>query len=96
VLGWLCAIFAVALAAMVVIFVLDFFQARAQVRPQFKQAMDVATETSLVKQTLTILTLVLLARLGLTGRKAVVRKEAVVAEPAPTPLIPLTGSGRAE
>ena len=74
VLGALCALFAVILAALTVLFVLDFFQARVQIRPQFQHAIIVATVTALVKLGLTVLTLTLLARAGLSGPKASVRK----------------------
>jgi hypothetical protein len=96
VIGGLCAFFAVVLAALLVIFVLDFFQMRTQIRPQFKHVIDVASATSLVKQTFTILALTLLSWVGLSGRKAMTKEKVAPTTTTVTPLIPLTGAPRAE
>lgn len=95
--GWICAIFAVAMAAFAVLFILDFFQTRTLVRPQFQGAMTTATTTALVKDLLALITLTLLSRAAFAGPKVVVRKPQVVGrEPGPTPLVPLTGQTRTE
>lgn len=94
VLGWICAIFAVTVAAMAVLFVLDYFQTRTQMPPRMQTAMGVATTTAIVKHLLTIIALTLLSRAGFAGPKVVARKrQVIVAEPTSTPLIPLTGVG---
>ncbi len=96
-LGWICGLMALGLAALGVLFILDYFQARATVRPQFQSVVTIATTTALVKDLVTIIVLILLARAGFAGPKVVARKrQAVVAEPVTTPLIPMTGTGRAE
>ena len=94
VLGWLSAVFAVTVACMAVLFILDFFQARTQVRPQFQGAMDMATTVALIKLAGTIIVLALIARAGLSGPKAIVRKDISRPASSSTPLIPLSGSVR--
>lgn len=94
--GIICVILAVVQAGMSIMFILDYFQTRTLVRPQFQHAMGVATTTAVAKHILTIVTLFLLARAGFAGPKAVVRKKVVVTEPATTPLIPMSGAARAE
>lgn len=97
VVGWLSAIFALAIAAFAVLFLLDFFQTRTLVRPQFQGAMGAATTIALMKHLFAIITLTLLSRAAFAGPKVVVRKkQAIVTEPSSTPLIPLTGQARSE
>lgn len=97
VLGWICAILALGTAVLAVLFILDYFQTRNIVRPQFQQAMGVATTTAMIKHACTIITLLLLSRVGFAGPKAVVRRNRAVTEPsAPSPLLPLGGATRVE
>jgi hypothetical protein len=96
ILGWVCAILAVLLAAVVVVFILDFFQTRAMVRPQYKHPMTVATITSLFKQVLTVITLVLLSGVGLSGPKGAGRKAKSKEHAPPPSLIPLPGSAQSD
>ncbi len=96
VVGWICAAFAVVLAAMCVLFMLDYFQTRTIVRPQFQTPMEVATTTALLKYFVTILTLALLSRAGLSGPRKVVRVvRSSPSESAPAPLLSV-GASRAE
>ncbi len=95
VIGWICAVFAVGLAAFAVLFTLDYFQARTGVRPQAQAAVGIATTMALVKYFVSIVTLALLSRAGLTGPRKVVRvARPVVVETTPSPLI-VGGSSRA-
>src|SRR5215218_8356649 len=59
ILGWLCAILAIVVAAALIFFTLDFFQARAMIRPQIKTAMEVASTTAMVKLVFAALALTL-------------------------------------
>jgi uncharacterized membrane protein len=97
VVGALCGTLALILAVLSVLFILDYFQVRTIVTPKFQHATAVASTTAVVKNVLSIITLVLLCRAGFAGPKAVaVRKTAPVKEPSSTPLIPLGGAARAE
>ena len=97
VVGAVCGILALILAILSVLFILDYFQARTIITPKFQHAIAVATTSALVKNVISIVTLVLLSRAGFAGPKAiVVKRVAPPSEPASTPLIPLTGARRAE
>jgi uncharacterized membrane protein len=97
VVGALCGTLALILAVLSVLFILDYFQVRTIVTPKFQHATAVASTTAIVKNLLSIITLVLLSRAGFAGPKALVsRKAAPVTEPSSTPLIPLSGAARAE
>lgn len=96
-LGWISALIAVVIAVLAVLFILDYFQTRTIVQPRFQAAVSSATTVALVKHLLTILALVFLTRAGFAGAKPVTRKRTVPStEPAPRPLIPLTGTAPAE
>jgi len=92
VLGWISGIIAILLAATIIIFVLDYFQMRSQVRPQFRRVMDVASAGSLIKQLFSVMAMTLLAKAGLSGPKEARRGHA--ADATRTPLIPLTTDAR--
>lgn len=93
ILGWLNGLLTLIVAVMLIMFVLDFFQERMTVRPQFLHTIDVATEVALVKGAFTLLILILLTRAGLSGPKALLRRTGVKTAPGEaTPLIPLRGS----
>lgn len=94
VLGWVCAVSAVLLAAVLVIFILDFFQIRALVRPQVKSVMTIASTAACAKLFLGILFLVLLSRAGLSGLKGGMRKPIAPPESSPTTLVTLPGTAR--
>jgi DMSO/TMAO reductase YedYZ heme-binding membrane subunit len=97
VLGWICAILALITAILTVLFILDYFQTRTIVRPQFQSVMEKATVGAIVKLICGIVGLLLISRVGFAGPKAVTRKKGVVTEPsAPSPLLPLGGTARAE
>lgn len=97
VIGTICGILAFCLAAVSVLFILDYFQVRTIVTPQFQHATAVATTSALVKNLVSVVTLVLLSRAGFAGPKALIpRKVAPVIDTSPTPLIPLGGAARAE
>jgi hypothetical protein len=97
VVGSVCGVLALVLAVLSVLFILDYFQVRTIVNPKFQHATSVASTTAMVKNVFSILTLILLARAGFAGPKAVVvRKGAPVTAPSSTPLIPLSGAARAE
>jgi len=98
ILGALCGVLAVVVAATVVLFVLDFFQTKTIVTPRFQYAMSVASYTAMMKYVLSIIALALLSRAGFGGPRPVVHKRAAApaAAPTPTPLIPLGGPARAE
>ena len=97
VVGAICGVLAVLLAILSVLFILDYFQVRTIVVPRMQHAMVVGSTTAVIKNILSIITLALLTRAGFAGPKAaVVRKVAPVTEPSSTPLIPLSGAGRAE
>lgn len=95
-IGWLCAILAVVIAVLAALFMLDYFQTRTIVRPQFQHQMSVATMTAMGKHIVTIIGLALLSRAGLTGPKAVVRAKRPVAEPVRSPLVAVPGATSAE
>lgn len=97
VLGWISAIFALALAVMAVLFILDYFQVRTIVTPKFQHATAVATTTALVKLALATIALILLSRAGFAGPKSLAKKkQVIVTDSRTTPLIPLTGNARGE
>jgi hypothetical protein len=98
VVGAICAVLAVILAAMSVLFILDYFQVRTIINPRMQHATAVASTTAMVKNVLSIITLALLSRAGFAGPKAVVAKRVgpVTEQPSSTPLIPLSGVARAE
>jgi hypothetical protein len=98
IVGTICGILAFGLAALSVGFILDYFQVRTVVTPKFQHATAVATESALIKNFVSIVTLVLLSRAGFAGPKAAVPRKSVapVIDPSPTPLIPLGGAERAE
>jgi hypothetical protein len=97
VIGTICGILAFCIAALSVLFILDYFQVRTIVTPKFQHATAVATTSALIKNLVSVLTLVLLSRAGFAGPKATIaRKVAPVIETSQTPLIPLGGAGRAE
>jgi len=97
IVGAICGILALVLGILSVLFILDYFQVRTIVTPRFQQATAIASMTALVKNVLSIIALALLSRAGFAGPKAlVVRKVGPVTEPSSTPLIPLSGAGRAE
>lgn len=96
VIGALCALFAVILAALTVLFILDFFQTRTQILPRLQHAITVATVTAGVKLGLSVLALTLLARAGLSGPKGSVRRGVLTPETSQPPLIPLANTARAE
>lgn len=95
-IGIICAVLAVILAAMAVLFILDYFQTRTLVNPKFQHAMGVASTTAIVKHVLAIISLALLSRAGFAGPKAVPVKKRVIVEPTATPLIPMSGTARTE
>jgi uncharacterized membrane protein YeaQ/YmgE (transglycosylase-associated protein family) len=88
-IGWLSALAAVFFGAVLVVFILDYFQTRAGVQAQYRSTVDVATYTSIFKQTMTVLALTLLSGAGLRGPKPVAATKAKVSSPRaePTPLI---------
>jgi hypothetical protein len=97
VIGTICGILAFFIAAASVLFILDYFQVRTIVTPQFQHATAVATTSALVKNLVSIIALVLLSRAGFAGPKASVpRKVAPVIDTSASPLIPLGGAGRVE
>jgi len=92
--GWISALLAIALAAALVLFVLDFFQVRPQYRPQLQDSLQRATTLVIFKQILSIFALTLIARAGLSGPKASTGK---VAKSGPAAqLIPMAGSSPVE
>ena len=97
VMGAICGILALLLAILAVLFILDYFQVRTLVVPKAQHVVGVASTTALCKTVLSIIMLVLLCRAGFAGPRVVVaRRVPVVIEPSSTPLIPLSGAGRAE
>lgn len=69
VLGWIANFLAVLCAVVFFFFLLDYFQARADVRPEYRDQMDHAAMSGLIKQFFTIVTLVFLGIAGLAGEK---------------------------
>ncbi|HXF22951.1 MAG TPA: hypothetical protein VN602_00420 [Gemmatimonadaceae bacterium] len=97
VIGAICAILALAVGALSVLFILDYFQVRTIITPKFQHTTAVASTTAIIKNVFTIITLCLLSRAGFAGPKvSTVRKVAPPSAPSSTPLIPLTGGARAE
>lgn len=97
VLGWACLVFAVIFGIMTVLFMLDFFQMRGQVKPQFQKVMDVAATGSIIKQMFTLFALILLSRLGMSGRgKSLIREAPSEERTTATPLLTRPGAAQAE
>lgn len=95
--GIICGIFALILAAAAVLFILDYFQTRTIIRPQFQNAMGVATGTALAKHLVTIVTLALLTRVGLSGPRPVAARKVVrPVDSGATPIVTVPGAARAE
>ena len=96
-IGIICAILGVILAAMAVLFILDYFQTRTLVNPRFQHAMGVATATAIGKHVVAVIALALLSRAGFAGPRAVApKKRVVVTEPSVTPLVGVSGAARGE
>lgn len=72
--GYFCIAAAIVLAVLDVLFILDFFQARATVRPQFQTAILIQASTAFIKHVAGIAVLVLLGRAGFSGPKPAKRK----------------------
>jgi len=87
VVGGICIVLAIGLAVLDVLFILDFFQARAAVKPQFQHTVTVAASVAFIKHILTIIVLILLGRCGFAGPKPVVSRKVTPSSP-PEPLIP--------
>ncbi len=98
VLGWICGILAVVGVALVVLFVLDYFQTRTLMNPRVLHVAAVATTNAVVKHICWIIGFTLLSRAGFAGPKAIVQKQrrVVTTEPAASTLIPVGGATRAE
>ena len=97
VIGTICGILAFCIAAVSVLFILDYFQVRTIVTPKFQHTIAVATTSALIKNLVSIVLLVLFSRAGFAGPKAgVARKVAPFIDLSPTPLIPLAGAARVE
>jgi len=94
--GIICGILGAILAAMAVLFILDYFQTRTMVNPRFQHAMGVATGTAIVKHVLSVIALAMLSRAGFAGPKAAVRRKVIVTEPSATPLVGVSGAARVE
>jgi hypothetical protein len=95
-IGWFTAVIAVVFACCAVLFVLDYFQTRAVTRPEYMERMAIATVTSLIKQALTIIALILLSRAALSGPKPAKKSSRAAARKEPTPLIPQSDAVRSE
>jgi len=95
-IGIICAILGVVLAAMAVLFILDYFQTRTLVNPRFQHAMGVATGTAIAKHILSIIALAMLSRAGFAGPRVVAKRRVTVTEPTATPLVGVPGAVRAE
>lgn len=91
VLGWLAGAFAIVLAGIALLFVLDYFQARTLIKPEFQGRVGLATGTALMKQVAAIVILALLSRAGLRGKHS--RKKSDASQ---TPLISRTDAVRSE
>ena len=97
VIGAICGVLAFVLAALSVLFILDYFQVRTIVTPKFQHATAVASTTAIIKNVFSIITLCLLSQAGFAGPSATaVKKVAPPSVPSSTPLIPLSGAARAE
>ena len=97
VLGTICVILGVVLAAISVLFILDYFQVRIAVTPKFQRSVGIATTSALIKNLVAIIILFLLSRSGFAGPRVIVnRKVAPVIETSSTPLLPLGGAARVE
>jgi len=87
----------VVLAAISVLFILDYFQVRIAVTPKFQRSVGIATTSALIKNLVSIIILFLLSRAGFAGPRVIVnRKVAPVIETSSTPLLPLGGAARVE
>ena len=87
VVGGICIVLAIGLAAVEVLFILDIFQTLASVKPQFQHTIRVAAGTAFMKHVLTVIVLILLGRSGFAGPRPVVTRK--VAPSSPTePLMP--------
>ena len=90
VVGALCIAFAVVLAALDVLFILDYFQARTAVVPKYQQAITVAATTAFIKHLLSIAVLILLGRSGFAGPKPVTVRKTTPVTPRPEPILTRT------
>lgn len=75
--GWICAIFAIVVAVLVVLCILDYFQVRTTVPPQVQHGISIASTTGIIKHLVTVAILTLLSRAGFAGPKAVANKRQV-------------------
>lgn len=97
VVGTICAILAIGLGIVSVLFILDYFQVRTGVTPKFQRSIGIATTSALIKNVVSIIILFLLSRAGFAGPKVTAnRKVAPFIDTSSTPLIPLGGAAQAE
>lgn len=96
-LGWFCAILATLFILILLVFILDFFQARAFASADMKGQMDLAAIASIIKQLFSILTLAFLSGAAFGGPKPSSRRERAKRSNDETPpLIPLLNSSQPE
>jgi chromate transport protein ChrA len=79
--GAICIAFAVLLAILDVLFILDFFQTRTMVVPRAQHAVTMAASVAFIKNLLTIGVLILMGRGGFAGPKPIARRKGVVVKP---------------
>lgn len=97
VLGAICGVLAACLAVLSIGFILDYYQIRVGIAPGLQHTTTVATFTALLKNTVTIVMLVLLNRAAYAGTKPTSpRRGSRLKDSSPASLLPLGGSARAE
>lgn len=87
VIGWISVVMTAVFSFLFLVFILDYIQARADVRDEYLTAMDQAAIVSLIKQMATIVFLILIGLAGLKGSKSASRSRRISSETEETPLI---------
>ena len=66
-IGTVASVLAIIDGVLLVLFILDYFQTRTIVRPQFQHSMSVATTTAAIKHVAAVISLGLISHAGFSG-----------------------------
>lgn len=96
IIGWIGWIMVILLIGSLVMFILDFIQTRADVRIEFRDAMDTAAFIAMTKIIINVAGLILIGRSGIGGPKPSRRSKRSSGRDAETPLIRVPGSPQSD
>ncbi len=91
VVGSICGVLALVIAAFSVLFILDYFQVRTAALPNFQHVLALASATAVVKNVLSIIALLLLSRVGFANSTGMGKK--IVGKNSERPSSPIVTVG---